>query len=142
MAGACQILRISWDQADGIKQRAVERGLERKAPGIPALLCVDEKSAARGHDYLTVVASVGGERATVEYVGEGRDQESLDAYWQKFTPEELTRIQGVAMDMWEPYINSTLASVPGAEEKIVHDPFHIVQHANKEVGGELHDKRP
>jgi transposase len=133
VAGACQVLRISWDEADGIKQRAVKRGLERKAPGVPAKLCVDEKSAARGHDYLTIVAGLDGERTTVEYVAEGRDQGSLDAYWHKFTPEELAGIQGVAMDMWDPYINSTLAHVPGAQGKIVHDPFHIVQHANKAV---------
>jgi len=31
--GACELLRISWDEADGIKQRAVKRGLARKTPG-------------------------------------------------------------------------------------------------------------
>ena len=30
--GACELLRISWDEADGIKQRAVKRGLARKTP--------------------------------------------------------------------------------------------------------------
>ena len=102
IVGACGILRISWDEADGIKQRAVKRGLERKTPEVPKNLCVDEKSAARGHDYLTIVANVDGERTTVEFVGEGRAQESLDAYWQKFRAEELAGVQAVAMDMWEP----------------------------------------
>ena len=121
MAGACEILRISWDEADGIKQRAVKRGQGRKAPGVPQKLCVDEKSAARGHTYLTIVANVEGERATVEYVREGRAQESLDAYWQQFEAEELTGVQAVAMDLWDPYIQSTKAYVPEAESKIVHD---------------------
>jgi transposase len=133
VSGACQILRISWDEADGIKQRAVKRGLERKAPGVPSHLCVDEKSAARGHNYLTLVASVEEEQTAVEFVAEGRAQESLDAYWQKFTPEQLAQIEGVAMDMWEPYIKSTLAHIPGAEGKIVHDPFHLVKHMNEAV---------
>jgi len=133
VTGACEILRMSWDEADGIKQRAVKRGLERKAPGLPQRLCVDEKSAARGHHYLTVVANVDGERTTVEFVGEGRTQESLDAYWQRFGPEELAGVQAVAMDMWEPYVNSTLAHVPGAASKIVHDPFHLVKHMNEAV---------
>lgn len=26
---ACELLRISWDEADGIKQRAIDRGLRR-----------------------------------------------------------------------------------------------------------------
>ena len=133
VAGACEILRISWDEADGIKQRAVKRGQERKAGGVPKKLCVDEKSAARGHTYLTIVANVDGERTTVEYVGEGRAQESLDAYWQQFEAEELAGVQAVAMDLWEPYIQSTRAHVPEAESKIVHDPFHLAQYMNEAV---------
>jgi transposase len=133
VVGACEILRISWDEADGIKQRAVKRGLERKAPGLPRNLCVDEKSAARGHDYLTIVANVDGERTTVEYVAEGRAQENLDAYWKKFGIDELAGVQAVGMDMWEPFISSTLAHVPGAQDKIVHDPFHLVKHMNEAV---------
>ena len=133
VAGACAILRISWDEADGIKQRAVKRGLERKGHPVPRRLGVDEKSAARGHDYLTLVANVAGEQTTVEYVAEGRTQESLDAYWRQFRPAELAAVEAVAMDMWEPYVNSTLAHVPGAADKIVHDPFHLVQHLNEAV---------
>jgi transposase len=42
-------------------------------------------------------------------------------------------VQAVAMDMWEPYIASTQAHLPGAASKIVFDKFHIVQHANDAV---------
>ncbi len=45
---AAGILRISWDEGDGIKARAVKRGLERKPVQVNKALCVDEKSAARG----------------------------------------------------------------------------------------------
>ena len=41
--GACELLGISWAEADGIKQRAVVRGLARKPLSAPARLCVDEK---------------------------------------------------------------------------------------------------
>jgi hypothetical protein len=34
ISGACAILRLSWDEADGIKQRAVKRGLARKTPEV------------------------------------------------------------------------------------------------------------
>jgi len=37
------------------------------------------------------------------------------------------------MDMWEPYVQSTLAHVPGAATKIVHDPFHLVKAMNEAV---------
>ncbi len=39
----------------------------------------------------------------------------------------------MAMDMWPPYINSTLAHLPDAAEKIVFDKFHIAQHLSKAV---------
>lgn len=130
---AAGILRISWDEGDGIKARAVKRGLERKPVQVNKALCVDEKSAARGHEYVTVVARVDEEGTTVDYVGEGRKQESLDAYWKKLTPEQLAGIDAVAMDMWEPYVLSTKAHVPGGEEKIVHDPFHMMKHMNDAV---------
>lgn len=56
ISGACKLLRISWDEADGIKQRAVKRGLARKTPAVMPRLCVDEKGMGHGHSYLTIVA--------------------------------------------------------------------------------------
>ena len=129
--GTCELLGISWAEADGIKQRAVVRGLARKPRSAPARLCVDEKSAGRGQNYLTIVARVeAGRSATVDYVGTGRKRETLDAYWQSLTPEQRSGVEAVGMDLWEPFFNSTLAHVPGAAGKIVHDPFHLVSYMN------------
>jgi len=133
ISGACDILKVSWDEADGIKQRAVKRGLARKEPKVMERLCVDEKGMGNGHNYLTIVANVSGDRTTVEYVGEEREQESLDAFWESLTAEQLAGVEAVGMDMWEPYMRSTLARVPGAAAKIVHDPFHLVKHMNEAV---------
>lgn len=133
ISGACDLLKVSWDEADGIKQRAVKRGLARKEPKVMERLCVDEKGMGNGPHYLTLVANVSGERTTVEYVGEEREQESLDAFWESLTAEQLAGVQAVGMDMWEPYVRSTLAHVPGAAAKIVHDPFHLVKHMNEAV---------
>ena len=48
-------LRVSWNAVDGIMQRAVERGLSRRAALSPKHLSVDETSYRKGHDYVTVV---------------------------------------------------------------------------------------
>jgi len=133
ISGACDLLKVSWDEADGIKQRAVKRGLARKEPKVMKRLCVDEKGMGNGHNYLTIVANVSGDRTTVEYVGEEREQASLDAFWKGLTAEQLAGVEAVGMDMWEPYVRSTLAHVPGAATKIVHDPFHLVKHMNEAV---------
>ncbi|MFN9368666.1 MAG: transposase, partial [Planctomycetia bacterium] len=42
-------------------------------------------------------------------------------------------VEAVAMDMWEPYIQSTLEAVPLASSKIVFDRFHVMQHMTEAV---------
>ena len=74
ISGACDILGISWDEADGIKQRAVKRGLARKTPPVMARLCVDEKGMGHGHDYMTIVAHAEAGQTTVQYVGRGANR--------------------------------------------------------------------
>ena len=134
VSATCGLLRISWDEADGIKQRAVARGLLRKQAQPVTRLGVDEKSAGRGQNYVTVVARLEpGQAATVEYVGDGRKQEALDGYWQQVSAEQRAAVEAVAMDLWEPYFNSTVAHVPEALNKIVHDPYHLGQMLSRAV---------
>jgi transposase len=56
--GATRILRISWDEAWHIVERAVERGQRAKPPRVTPHLGVDEKAIAKGHQYLTLVCDV------------------------------------------------------------------------------------
>jgi transposase len=50
VSGACDLLGISWDEASGIKQRAVKRGMSRKEAKVCAHIGVDEKRAGRGQN--------------------------------------------------------------------------------------------
>jgi len=129
--GATRILRVSWDEAWGVMERAVARGLGAKKKRLPTLIGVDEKAAAKGQRYLTIVCDI--QNATVEYIADERKQESLDGYFLRFTEEERSAVEAVALDMWDPYVNSVLAHVPGGAEKIVFDRFHIMQHMGEAV---------
>ncbi len=129
--GATRVLRISWDEAWEIKRRAVARGRTRQRARVPARLGIDETAIARGHDYLTLVCDL--TAGTVEYLAEERKQASLDGYFTGLTPAQRAQIQAVAMDMWEPYVQSVQAHVPQADGKIVFDVFHILQHMNQAV---------
>ena len=129
--GTCELLRISWDEAFGVMERAVARGQARKQDLPMKHLGVDEKAFRKGHSYMTVVCDL--ERSTVEHVAEGRKAESLASYYQGLSPEQLAAIEGVAMDMWEPYVKATMEAVPLAAGKIVFDRFHIMQHMNEAV---------
>ncbi|MFT5124129.1 MAG: transposase [Verrucomicrobiales bacterium] len=130
---AGKILRISWEEADGIKQRAVKRGLGRKPPSSPKKICIDEKSVGRGHDYVSLVIQVDEKGPSIDYIASGRTEEALKPYWEGLSDEALQGIECVAMDMWDPFVKSVRAHVPDADSKIVHDPFHLVQHMNKAV---------
>ena len=46
---AGKLLEISWDEADGIKQRAVRRGMARRQISDLQYVCVDEKAVGHGH---------------------------------------------------------------------------------------------
>lgn len=58
MKGAAGLLRLTWDEAWGIKARAVARGLSRRTQAVVAHLGVDEKALAKGHRDRTVVADL------------------------------------------------------------------------------------
>ena len=131
ITGAIRLLRISWDEGWGIKGRAVKRGLARRGPEVVARLGVDEKAIAKRHRYLTVVADL--ERSRVLYLADDRKQASLDGFWPTLTPAQREGITAVAMDMWEPYVQSTRAHLPEADAKIVFDKFHVVKHLHEAV---------
>jgi transposase len=128
---AAQILRISWDQAWHLMERAVLRGRAVKGTAPPRQIGIDEKSIAKGHRYMTLVCDL--EAATVEYIGEERTEESLAAYFTAFTKEQRAGIEAISLDMWPAYINACRAHVPQAEGKLVFDRFHIMQHVSQGV---------
>jgi len=129
--GAAGLLRITWDEAWGIKARAVARGLSRRPQDGVAHLGVDEKAIAKGHRSLTVVADL--ERSRVLYLAEDRKQESLDGVWSRLTPAQRDGIEAIAMDLWEPSSQSPQAHLDGAEAKIVFDKFQVAKHLHEAV---------
>jgi transposase len=127
--GAARILRLSWDEAWHLMQRAVARGQATKSRRVIRQLGVDEKAAAKGHKYLTLVCDL--QAGTVEYIGDERKTSSLNAFFMTLSPEQKQAIEAIATDMWEPFLHSIHAHVPGATDKIVFDRFHIMQHVGR-----------
>jgi transposase len=129
--GAARLLCLSWDEAWNVMERAVARGLRAKKQRVIARLGVDEKAAAKGHRYVTLVCDL--DQSTVEYIADDRKKTSLDAYYQSLSEEQLAGIEAVAMDMWEPFVASTVEHVPNGRSKIVFDRFHIMKHMTSAV---------
>lgn len=128
---ASRLLRLSWDEAHGIKRRAVERGMKVRGALAAGYLGVDEKAFKRGHRYVTVVSELG--TGNVRHVVETRTKESLASFYSGLTAEEKAGIGAVAMDMWPAFIQATKAALPDADEKIVFDRFHIMSKLTEAV---------
>jgi len=124
-------LQLSWAEIHLIMDRAVELGLKRRQVEEVKRLGIDEKSYKKGFRYMTIVNDL--DRGRVLYVGEDREESSLNEFWKTLSPKQLEGIEAIALDMWEAYLNSIRKFVPDAETKIVFDKFHIAQHLGEAV---------
>ena len=132
VAGLAALLRLSWEEAQGIFQRAVARGLARRAREPVGVRGVDETSFQKRYDYVTVVADLA--RNRVLWVGDHRRQETLAAFWATLAPAERAGLEAVVMDLWEPYLAATRAALAEQPAAIVFDRYHVVQHLTPRGG--------
>ncbi len=125
LSAVARRLRLTWDQVDGIMERAVRRGLARRGRQLPSRIGIDETSFQKHHEFVTVVTDL--DRGKIVEVIDTRRKEALERYYETLDEEQLGCIQVVAMDMWQAYINATRKYVPDAESKIAFDKFHVAQ---------------
>jgi transposase len=126
---ACALLRIGWDTAQEIMRRAVQRGLERRQLERLKYLGMDEKSFRRGQSYVSLLTDL--EESRVLDVVEGRTAEAAGQLWNTLSPEQKQGVEAVAVDMWEPFIQTIQTQVPEAD--IVHDKFHVSKYLGEAV---------
>jgi transposase len=128
--GTGRILDVGWDPIAGIQSRAIKRGLSRRKQVPVSRLGIDEVAYRKRHNYLTIVSDLDGPVLDVFFE---RRKESLDRFFQGLSPEQKQSIKAVAIDMWEPYIQSIHENVLAAEFKICFDKFHVASHLGKAV---------
>ncbi len=124
-------MALTWHEVDGIMERAVQRGLGRRALVAPERMGVDETSFQKRHEYVTVVTNLEGTK--VLWVADDRKAESLAAFYRQLKPDDRRKIAVVAMDMHRPYIAATRDALPDADAKIVFDKFHVAKHLGDAV---------
>ena len=119
-------LRLTWDQVDGIMQRAVVRGLARRDTLKLERIGVDETSFQKRHEYVTVVTDQ--RTSNVVYVADDRKKSSLEGFFDQFDADQLRSIESVSMDMWRPYIAVVEDRLEQARTKVCFDKFHVAKH--------------
>ena len=131
VTGAMKILRTSWDETWHFIERGVQRGKARKEAKSLPRIGIDEKAFAKGQSYITLLYDL--DNSTVEAITDGNDTESGNACFSQLSKEQIDSVKAVAMDMSASYVKAAKQCIPLAEEKIVHDRFHVMQLATKAV---------
>jgi transposase len=92
---------------------------------------IDETSAKRGQDYVSVFADLDERRAV--YVTEGRDQGTVQEFscFLETHGGEVRRVREVCQDMSEAYLAGSLEHLPQAE--ITFDRYHVRSHLAKAI---------
>ena len=126
-----ELMSLSWDQVDGIQQRAIERGLARRKPTVVANLGIDETSYQKHHEYVTVITDR--DRRVVLEVLEERKKETVLTWLDTLDDRQKQAIQTVSMDMWEAFVNAFMERIPEADRKICFDRFHVASYFGKAV---------
>ena len=125
-AAVARRLRLTWEEANGIVERAVRRGLARRSSSAARFLGIDEHSYLKHFQFVTMVVDL--ERQTVLHVADDRTADSLAAYFAGLSLEERLAIEAIVMDMWDPYRRTVRDYVPDGDLKIVFDRFHVMRH--------------
>lgn len=126
---ACELLDISWDQAQSIQKRAVDRGLKRRKSDSLEYIGIDEKSFKKGHNYISVLSDIS--KSRVIEVVPGRKIESAETLINTLSDKQKESVKAIAMDMWDAFITTAQNILPNAD--IVHDKFHVSKYLNTAV---------
>lgn len=121
-------MKISWDEAWGIMERAVNRGMQRREELPVKELAIDETSFQKHHEYVTVL--VNRETGVVIDILDDRKKATLKT-WLKKNRKQLQEVRSVSMDMWGPFINAVKETIPDGEKKICFDRFHVASYFGK-----------
>jgi len=129
--GAQGILRTSWDETWHILKKAVARGKARKTDNVMPRIGIDEKAFRKGQSYITMIYDL--DNSTVEAISDGNNTESGNQCFSQLSQGQLDGVQAIAMDMSAAFVKSAKANIPLAENKIVHDRFHVMKLATEAV---------
>jgi len=119
---------VSWDVVKNIQKRYLKRKF-----GCPRLkglrkIAIDEIYVGKKRKFLTIVLDL--ETGAVVFVGEGKGAASLEPFWKRLNRAKK-RIEAVAIDMSQAYIQAVTTNLPKAV--LVFDHFHVVKLFNEKL---------
>jgi transposase len=120
---------VGWATVKQIDHRALTRRLGPVDLTNVRVVAFDEFALHRGHRYATVAADPCTKR--VLWVGAGRGQADVRAFFALLGAAGCARLEAVVMDMSPAFAAEVRAACPQAA--IVYDSFHVVAMYNRDV---------
>jgi len=116
-----ELMGIAWYTVGRIAARVVQRlSPSDRLDGLRTI-GIDELSYRKHHKYVTIVTDH--ETGKVVWAREGKNTETLNAFFAELGVERCAELQTVTLDMSQAYIASVRAHAPDA--RIVFDRFHV-----------------
>ena len=132
-----ELTNIHWDTIRKVQREIMdaaiwEREKELRDEGYkPRILAVDEFALHKGHSYATCVMDL--DTGDVLWVGEGRTLKAFEKFFEDISPDTLSEVIAVAMDMNASYNQLVTKHLPNAQ--IVYDRFHMQSQYGRDVLG-------
>ena len=114
-------MRVAWATVGSIIRRVVDRQSPLGALDGLTHIGVDELSYRKHHKYITIV--VDHMTGNVVWAREGKNAETLEAFFQELGEERCKKLEAVSIDMSQAYIKAVETMVPNAT--LVFDLFHV-----------------
>jgi transposase len=121
-------LEISWDTANDIQKRRLDRKYGRPKLRKLKRIAIDEIWLGALHKYITLVLDL--DTRAVVFVGDGKGADALKPFWAKVKAARA-KIRSVATDMSTAYISAVRNNLPNA--RLVFDRFHVVKLINEKL---------
>ena len=134
-----EITGVHWNTISKIHKKYMDEVIESRAKELslkeykPKYLAVDEFAIHKGHTYATCVMDL--EEGDVIWVGSGRAIKDFKKFFEEISPDYLSEVKAVAMDMNASYNRLVEEHLSNAD--IVYDRFNFQSQFGKDVLGSV-----
>jgi transposase len=121
-------LQISWDLANDIQKRRLQRHFAKPKLKHLRRIAIDEIHLGMRHRFVTLVLDL--DNGAVVFVGQGKGEDALNPFWKRLRSARA-KIQAVATDMSPAFQSAVRKHLPQAT--LVFDRFHIMKLLNEKL---------
>jgi transposase len=126
---------LPWRTVRRAETAAIERWERTRPPKALRYVGLDEKWLGRRHKrpekFITMVSDL--ETGEPEWIGYGRDADTVKQWLAPLTPEQKAQIILFASDMHDPFKKAIREDEGLAHVAYAHDPFHIMKRAGEAI---------